>query len=59
MKDSTKHKIKGRVLEMKGAVKEKAGDIANDIDLAVDGEVDQVVGKAEQALGKVQAKLEK
>jgi uncharacterized protein YjbJ (UPF0337 family) len=59
MKDSTKHQIEGKVLEIKGIVKQKAGDIANDDKLAASGVADQVVGKIEQAVAAVEAKLEK
>lgn len=59
MKQSTKQKLEGKVLEMKGVVKQKAGEIANDIELAEDGEADQVVGKVKGAVGRVAEKLGK
>ena len=59
MKDSTKRKLEGKALEMKGIVKTKAGEITNDVELAEDGDVDQVAGKIKHAVGRVEAKLGK
>ena len=59
MKQSTKHKIEGKVLEMKGVVKQNAGEMVNDHALRAKGATERVVGKLEQALGAAEARLDK
>ncbi len=54
MKPSTKDQIKGKVQEVKGALKERAGKISKDPDLQDEGTVEKVVGKARGALGKIE-----
>ena len=54
MKPSTKDRVKGKVQEVKGALKERAGQISADPDLRDEGTVEKVVGKARQVLGKIE-----
>ena len=54
MKPSTKDRVKGKVQEVKGALKERAGQIRKDPDLEDEGTVEKVVGKARQVLGKIE-----
>jgi uncharacterized protein YjbJ (UPF0337 family) len=54
MKPSTEDKVKGKVQEVKGALKERAGQISKDPDLSDEGTVEKVVGKARQVLGKIE-----
>lgn len=54
MKPSTKNQVKGKVQEVKGALKERAGQISKDPDLRDEGAVEKVVGKARQVLGKIE-----
>jgi len=54
MKPSTEDRIKGKAREVKGALKERAGQISEDPDLADEGTVEKVVGKARQVLGKIE-----
>jgi uncharacterized protein YjbJ (UPF0337 family) len=45
MKDSSKHRIKAKVLKVKGAVKEAVGKATNDTELEDDGVADRIAGK--------------
>jgi len=53
MKSSTKDRIKGRIQEAKGKVKEKAGRAARDPDLQDRGTAEKVGGKAQRKLGEI------
>ena len=44
MKPSTKDQIKGKLHEMKGKAKEKAGQATNNPDLAAEGQEEQLAG---------------
>jgi len=59
MKPSIKNEIVGKVHEVKGKIKEKAGQMTNDPDLEGKGMAEKIAGKvqirvghAEKALGK-------
>ena len=59
MKPSTEDKTSGTLHEVKGAIKQKAGEITKDPNLEADGiaeknegNVQNVVGKIEKAVGK-------
>jgi uncharacterized protein YjbJ (UPF0337 family) len=54
MKESTTDKIKGKVHEVKGAVKEKIGKATNDRDLEAEGQDENVGGKIQKTVGKVE-----
>ena len=54
MKDSSKHKVKAKVLKMKGSVKEAVGKVTNDTELEVDGVADKLAGKAVGAIAAVE-----
>lgn len=54
MKPSTKDHVKGRVQEVKGALKEQVGRLGGDPDLADEGTVDKADGKLRQVLGKIE-----
>ena len=53
MKSSTKDKIKGRVEQAKGAVKEKAGRATGNRDLQDRGTTDKVKGTVRNKIGDV------
>jgi uncharacterized protein YjbJ (UPF0337 family) len=57
MKSSTKDAVKGRAREVKGAVKEKAGKLANDPELRDEGTVEKVAGKVQKKVGQVKKVL--
>jgi uncharacterized protein YjbJ (UPF0337 family) len=53
MKSSTKDRAKGRALEMKGKLKEKAGRAMRDVDLENRGTSEKIGGKAQRKIGEV------
>ena len=53
VKSSTKDKIKGRIDEAKGKVKEKTGEAAGDSDLRDRGTAEKAVGKIQRKIGDV------
>lgn len=59
MKSSTKDQIKGKFHEMKGKVKEKAGQVINDPDLESDGKSENLTGKVQKKVGQVEGVFEK
>jgi uncharacterized protein YjbJ (UPF0337 family) len=54
MKPSTDDKATGTLHEVKGAIKQKAGELTNDPDLAANGEVEKNGGKVQHFVGKVE-----
>ena len=54
MKLSTDDKATGTLREVKGAIKQKAGELTNDPDLAADGKVEKNEGKVQHFVGKVE-----
>ena len=59
MKPSTQDKAEGKFHEMKGKVKEKAGQLTNDRDMEAEGTVEKVAGKVQGIIGRVEKALEK
>ena len=61
MKDSTKDQVKGKMHEMKGKVKEKAGQVTNNIALEEEGQDEKVAGKVQKitVVGGLNALLER
>ena len=53
MKSSTKDRIKGTALEAKGEVKQKAGQVTNNPDLAAEGQNEKLAGKVQRKVGQV------
>jgi uncharacterized protein YjbJ (UPF0337 family) len=54
MKPSTRDEIEGKVHEVKGAVKEKVGQVTNNADLQGEGRDEKVGGKVQQKIGQVE-----
>lgn len=54
MKESTTDQIKGKVHEVKGAVKEKIGKVTNDPDLEAEGQDENLGGKIQKEVGYVE-----
>ena len=54
MKLSTDDKATGTIHEVKGAIKQEAGELTNDPDLAADGEVEKNAGKVQHFVGDVE-----
>jgi uncharacterized protein YjbJ (UPF0337 family) len=59
MKMSTKDELAGKMHEVKGAVKEKAGQVTGNPDLEGTGAGERVAGKVQKKIGQVEKVLEK
>jgi uncharacterized protein YjbJ (UPF0337 family) len=59
MKLSTKDQIKGKLHEMKGEAKEKAGQVTNDPNLEAEGRAEKFTGKVQKKVGQIEKVLEK
>lgn len=59
MKDSTKDKIRGKVHEVKGAVKEKVGHATDNPNLKDKGTDEKVGGKIQKKVGDIEKVFEK
>ena len=51
-----KEEIKGKGKQIKGAVKDKVGEIINDPEMEAEGEAERVAGKVQENVGKVRRK---
>jgi uncharacterized protein YjbJ (UPF0337 family) len=59
MKPSTIDNAEGKFHQMKGKVKEKAGQLTNNRDMEAEGTVEKVAGKVQGIIGRVEKALEK
>jgi len=59
MKSGTENEVAGKVHEVKGAIKEKVGQVTNDPNLEGDGKGEKIAGKIQNAVGHVQKVIEK
>jgi uncharacterized protein YjbJ (UPF0337 family) len=59
MEPSTKNEIAGRVHEVKGTIKEKAGELANDPDIEGEGISERISGIVQKKIGQVQRIVER
>jgi uncharacterized protein YjbJ (UPF0337 family) len=59
MKPSTKDQAEGTLHEMKGKVKEKAGQVTNNPDLTNEGQAEKLAGKVQRKVGQVEKVFEK
>jgi uncharacterized protein YjbJ (UPF0337 family) len=59
MKVSTEDKIKGHFHEVKGKVKEKAGQVTNNPNLEDKGAAENLAGKVQKKVGQIEKVLEK
>lgn len=59
MKPSTKDNIQGKIHELKGTVKETAGQVTDNPTLTAKGRIEKVAGKAQQKVGQVKKVFEK
>jgi uncharacterized protein YjbJ (UPF0337 family) len=59
MNPSTKDKMKGTFHEVKGKVKEKAGQVTNNPDLKAKGKAENIAGKVEKKVGQIEKVLER
>jgi uncharacterized protein YjbJ (UPF0337 family) len=54
-----KNEIKGKAKQIRGKMKEKAGEITGDRDLQDEGTADRIEGKIQQKVGQAEAGVEK
>jgi uncharacterized protein YjbJ (UPF0337 family) len=54
MKQSTDDKATGKVHEIKGAIRQKAGELTNNPDLEADGNAEKIAGKVQNVVGKIE-----
>ena len=59
MKPSTKDQIRGKFHEVKGKVKEKAGQAINNPDLESEGRSENLAGKVQRKMGQIKDVFEK
>ncbi len=59
MKPSTKDQAEGNLHDLKGTVKEKAGQVMNDPDLEAEGQAEKIAGKVQKKVGQVEKVLGK
>ena len=59
MKESTKDELAGKVHEVKGAAKEKAGEVIGNPDLEGRGAAERAAGMVQKKIGQVEKVLEK
>ena len=59
MKVSTDDKTTGKVHEVKGAIKQKVGELTNDPNLEADGRVEKNAGKIQNVVGKIEKAIGK
>ena len=59
MKPSAIDNAEGKFHQMKGKVKEKAGQLTNNRDLEAEGTLEKTAGKVQGVIGQVEKALEK
>ena len=59
MRPSTNDQIRGSFHELKGKVKEKAGKLTNNPNLAAKGQDENFAGKVQKKVGQIEKVLEK
>ena len=59
MKSSTKDQLQGKAHEIKGAVKEKIGQVTNRPDVEETGQDEKVAGKIQKKVGQIEKVFEK
>jgi len=59
MKPSTKDQVEGTFHELKGKVKEKAGQVTKNPQLAVEGGNEKLAGEAQKKVGQIEKVFEK
>jgi uncharacterized protein YjbJ (UPF0337 family) len=54
MKPSTDDKTAGKLHEVKGAIKQKVGELSNNPNLAADGRAEKNAGNVQNVVGKIE-----
>ena len=58
MKPSTENKVAGKIHEVKGAIKEKAGRLTNNPNMEDEGTGEKIAGKVQKKIGQIEKVLE-
>ncbi len=58
MKNSTKDQVQGKLHQVKGTLKEKAGQIINSPGLEAEGQMEKTAGKVQQKVGQIEEVLD-
>ena len=59
MKPGIKDVVVGKVHEVKGKVKQKAGQLTNNPDMEAEGTVEKIAGKVQKKIGQVERAVDK
>jgi uncharacterized protein YjbJ (UPF0337 family) len=59
MKPGLQDEVEGQLDRLKGKVKEKIGEVTNDVDLADEGQAEEIAGKVQEKVGQVKKVLGK
>jgi uncharacterized protein YjbJ (UPF0337 family) len=59
MRPGIKDVFEGKVREVKGKVKEKAGQLTNNPDMEAEGTVEKIAGKVQKKIGQVERAVDK
>lgn len=54
MKPSTQDQIEATIHQVKGAVKEKVGEVTNNPDLTAEGKAEKLAGKIQEKAGEIE-----
>jgi uncharacterized protein YjbJ (UPF0337 family) len=54
MKLSTDDRATGKIHEVKGAIRQRVGELANDPNLEADGKTEKIAGKVQNIVGKIE-----
>jgi len=58
VKPSTKDQIQGKLHEIKGKAKQKAGQVTNNPNLEAQGQAEKIAGKVQKKIGQIEKVLE-
>ena len=59
MKPGIQDEVEGKIHDLKGKVKKKVGELANDPDLEAEGQAEEINGKVQEKVGQVKKVLGK
>jgi uncharacterized protein YjbJ (UPF0337 family) len=59
MKSSTTDQVNGKLHEIKGIVKEKAGQVTNNPNLETEGQSEKITGVIQRKIGQIEKVFEK
>jgi uncharacterized protein YjbJ (UPF0337 family) len=58
MKPSTQDQIEGTIHQVKGAVKEKVGQVTNNAELTAEGKAEKLAGKIQEKVAQIEKIVE-